>query len=94
MRVLEIPFPEELLAEFSLNREALESLAREALLVRLYERGEISSGKAAQLLGISRRAFLDLLGQYHVSEFGEELDLEAEVRRAHAARDLKHESTD
>jgi hypothetical protein len=31
---------------------------------KLYERGDISTGKATQLLGTSRRAFLDILGPY------------------------------
>jgi len=46
--VLESALPEELLAEFSLNREALESLAREGLLVRPRRRDE---GKMPSLPG-------------------------------------------
>ncbi len=37
-----------------------------AALAKLYELGKISSGKAAELLGISRVEFLDLLGMYKV----------------------------
>ena len=37
-----------------------------AALVKLYELGKISSGKAAKLLGMSRIEFLDLLGKYKV----------------------------
>jgi len=37
-----------------------------AALAKLYELGKISSGKAAELLGISRIEFLDLLGKYKV----------------------------
>ncbi len=37
-----------------------------AALVKLYELGKISSGKASKLLGISRIEFLDLLGKYKV----------------------------
>ena len=44
----------------------LEALGRTALVVRLYDLGKIGSGFGATLLGISRRAFLELLGQYGV----------------------------
>jgi predicted HTH domain antitoxin len=59
----------------------LERLAQEAFLVRLYSLGEISSGRAAEILHTSRREFLDLLGRYGVSIFDEQADLEAEARR-------------
>ena len=64
----------------SMPATEIQSLAREALLVKLFDLGEISSGWAAEVLGISRREFLDLLGQYGVSSFDEQVDLAAEVR--------------
>ena len=69
MKALQIELPDELLA--AVGEDKARSLALEALLVRLYDLGQVSSGCAAELLGISRRAFLDLLGSYGVSEFGE-----------------------
>ncbi len=51
----------------------------EALVVRLYALGELSSGEGAKLLGLTRREFLDLLGQYNVSLFDNEIDLKKEV---------------
>ena len=81
MTVLQIEYPEELLDQADQTKEALEDLAREALLVRLYDLGKLSSGRAAELLSISRREFLDLLGRYGVSEFDDLVDLEAEARR-------------
>ena len=39
-------------------------------IIKLYELGKLSSGKAAQLLGISRVAFLELVGTYQVSILG------------------------
>jgi predicted HTH domain antitoxin len=77
---LQIEYPTELLAHKA--KAELEHLAREALMVRLYDLGEISSGRAAEILGISRREFLDVLGRYNVSEFDESMDIEAEARRA------------
>ena len=80
MMTLQIEYPEEMFLEKTLTKADLEQLAREALLVRLYELGHISSGQAARVLGISRRVFLDLLGQYNVSYFDESMDVAAEAR--------------
>ena len=81
MTTLHIALPEDVLKASSMDEQALTDLAREALLVRLYERGALSSGKAARLLSISRREFLDRLGQYGVSSFDEDIDLAAEMQR-------------
>ena len=37
---------------------------------KLYELGKLSSGQAAEVAGLSKRAFLELLGKYNVSVFG------------------------
>ena len=43
----------------------------------LFEQGVLSSGQAAELVGITRRQFLEEVGEYGVSIFGEtEEDLE------------------
>ena len=39
------------------------------LAAKLYERGELSSGQAAELAGISKRTFIETLGNYGVSIF-------------------------
>jgi len=57
----------------------LETLGREALLVRLYALGVLTSGEGAHFHGISRREFLDLLDAYHVSIFDEAVDLQHEA---------------
>lgn len=54
--------------------------------MRLYDLGELSSGQAADTLGLTRREFLDLLGAYHVSVFDEDTDLIAEFQRSTEAR--------
>lgn len=36
---------------------------------KLYERGKLSLGQAAELAGVSKRAFIELLGKYGVSIF-------------------------
>lgn len=42
-----------------------------AMLVgtKLYEQGKLSLGQAAELVGLSKRAFAELLGKYNVSIF-------------------------
>jgi predicted HTH domain antitoxin len=80
MATLRIDYPEELLKQTQHSPTSLETLAREALLVRLYDLGELSSGQAAQWLGLTRQQFLDVLGRYNVSLFDETADLAAEAR--------------
>ena len=79
MKALEIEYPDELLA--AMDEQALRALAREALMVRLYDLGKISSGLAAQTLGLSRRRFLEVLSRYGVSPFDDAAEVEAEARR-------------
>jgi predicted HTH domain antitoxin len=43
---------------------------RMALAAKLYEMGKLSGGQAAELAGVSKRTFLELLGKYGVSIFG------------------------
>jgi predicted HTH domain antitoxin len=58
----------------------------ETILVKLYAKGILSTGKAAEILGIPRVDFLDLLGKHQVSEFDDTLDLVQEQQHAAAAR--------
>lgn len=37
---------------------------------RLFESGKLSSGQAAEMVGLSKRAFIELLGKFGVSVFG------------------------
>ncbi len=74
---LHLQVPEQLTGK---NQQQLERLAFEALVVRLYALGELSSGEGAKLLNLTRREFLDLLGQYNVSLFDDEIDLKKEAR--------------
>ncbi len=36
----------------------------------LFEKGKLSSGDAAEILGVSKRTFIELLGKYGFSIFG------------------------
>jgi predicted HTH domain antitoxin len=57
--------------------------ARELIVLELYRRGAISSGKAAELLGLSRQSFLDLASRLGVPYFRlAEVELEQEARNS------------
>lgn len=38
---------------------------------KLYNDGKLSSGQAAEIVGLSKRTFIELLGKYEVSVFGD-----------------------
>jgi predicted HTH domain antitoxin len=40
------------------------------LACKMYERGILSAGHAAEVAGVSKRTFIELLGKYGVSVFG------------------------
>ncbi len=46
-----------------------EAEARLLLAVKLFEVGRLSCGKAAELAGFSKRAFMEVLGQQRVAVF-------------------------
>ncbi|MCP9237113.1 UPF0175 family protein [Lewinella sp. JB7] len=50
---------------------------------KLFAEGIITSGQGAQIVGISRRSFIELLGQYGVAAFQtEEDDLLEDIAKA------------
>jgi len=52
------------------------------LATKLFEMGELSSGQAAKMVGISRREFLESVGKYGVSIFQYDADeLEEDLQR-------------
>ncbi len=50
---------------------------------RLYELSKLSAGQASEMAGLSKRAFLELLGKYNVSVFGyDESELANDLKSA------------
>ena len=50
---------------------------------KLYEDGTLSSGQAAELAGLSKRTFIELLGKYGVSVFSTSAeDLKSDIANA------------
>jgi predicted HTH domain antitoxin len=53
------------------------------LATKLYEQGKLSLGQAAELVGLSKRTFAELLGRYNVSIFNYPAsDLARDVKNA------------
>ena len=69
MSTVQLEVPEEVLLSL---KETPETMTREIgflAAVKLYELGKLSSGRAAQLAGVTRLEFLNSLGRYQVSPF-------------------------
>ena len=53
------------------------------IAAKLYEDGKLSSGQAAKIAGLSKRALIELLGRYRVSVFSSSLsDLHSDIANA------------
>jgi predicted HTH domain antitoxin len=73
-----IDIPEKVLLAEKMDADAFAREMRVLTAVKLYELGRLSSGRAAELAGMSRVAFLLSLNQYEVFPFSSELeDLES-----------------
>lgn len=74
MPMINISCPDSILVSL---KETPEHFAKEAnilLAVKLYEMGKLSSGKAAELAGMSRVSFLQALSRYGAAVFDLSLD--------------------
>ena len=57
--------------------------AKTILAAQLYKRGRLSLGQAAEVAGLSKRTFAEILGRYEVSVFNEDIDeIENDMRNA------------
>ena len=72
MRTIQIKIPEDI--DFK-GHDFLMIIAS-----KLYEEAKISSGQAAQMLGLTKRTFLELLGKYKISVFSTSInDLHSDI---------------
>jgi predicted HTH domain antitoxin len=60
-----LDFPAELPEKSLKDKETLKK-GKEAIVLELLRKGEISQGKAAELLGISRHDLLDLMAKHDI----------------------------
>jgi predicted HTH domain antitoxin len=86
--VLELPVGLE--SAVQTTPEELSAQIRLMAALKMFELGKLSSGKAAELAGISRVEFLEMCGRYRVSVFNyspEELatELASDVEKARKA---------
>ena len=58
---VEIELPQDLVAVLNVPEADLSRRATEWVILELFQEGEISAGKAAEILGLSKFRFLDLL---------------------------------
>ena len=53
------------------------------LASKMYEDGLLTSGQAAEMIGLSKRAFIEILGKYGVSQFSKSIaDLKKDIDNA------------
>jgi len=57
--------------------------ARLMLAAKLFEKGKLTLGQAAEIVGLSKRAFMEIVGDYDVSPINSAInDIENDVRNA------------
>ncbi|MCP4702761.1 MAG: UPF0175 family protein [Gammaproteobacteria bacterium] len=80
--VRKVAFPEGFEYAVHLTKAELEQHILLMAALKMFELGKISSGKAAELAGISRVEFFEACGRYRVSIFNyPPEELEAELQR-------------
>jgi len=81
MAQLTVNLPDDLARSVRLSDAELEAQVKLMAALKMFELGKLSSGKAAELAGLSRRDFLDACARYRVSVANLPAeDLEEELR--------------
>jgi predicted HTH domain antitoxin len=79
---LKIKYPAGLEFSVHMTKEEMEQHIRLMAALKMFELGKISSGKAAELAGMSRVEFLETCGRYRVSVFNyPPEEIEEEIKR-------------
>jgi predicted HTH domain antitoxin len=78
---LVLNYPDEFELAVQTTREEMESQIRLMAALKMFELGKLSSGKAAELAGMSRVEFFEACGRYRVAIYNySPEELEAELR--------------
>jgi predicted HTH domain antitoxin len=84
---VEIELPRDLVTALDIPESELGRRAKEWVVLELFQEGEISAGKAGEILGLSKSRFLDLLTAHGLPYLdADSRELEREVAAAQAAR--------
>ena len=89
MKQTMLEYPEDLELAVQTTSAELNAQIRLMAALKMFELGKLSSGKAAELAGMSRVAFLEQCGRYRVSVFNyppEELEAELQADLATAQK--------
>ena len=79
---LKIKYPVGLEHAVHMTKDELEQHIRLMAALKMFELGKISSGKAAELAGMSRVQFFETCGRYRVSIFNyPQAELEEEIKK-------------
>ncbi len=85
-----LELPEDLELAVQTTREELDTQIRLMAALKMFELGKLSSGKAAELAGLSRVEFFEMCGRYRVSILNYppealEAELQAELKAVREA---------
>jgi predicted HTH domain antitoxin len=84
--IVTIELPRDLLVDLNIPAGETNAKVREWVILELYREYVISAGKAAELLGLTKNRFIDLLDEHRIPYLDlTAADLEEDVRVAGAA---------
>lgn len=71
---VEVNLADDLIPIIAPRRQDIPQRLKEMITIELFREGKVSSGKAAQILGISRQEFIHLLSLHNVDYFSQGKD--------------------
>jgi predicted HTH domain antitoxin len=82
MKEIDVGYPSGFEDVVHMTKEEMEQHIRLMAALKMFELGKVSLGRAAELAGMGRTAFIDLCGRYRISIFNYPLDeIEREIRQ-------------
>ena len=80
---ISLSLPRDLIGALDVPQSGLPKLVKESFAIDMFRQNRISSGKAAELLGVTKLEFIQLLGRHGVSYFTQDpQELENELTQA------------